>query len=494
MPGERAMPRFDDPASRLPVSVMLGVEQDVDLDDDATLAGSRHSRQSPPVPTTPPRRTTGAGRAAKGRYRVDGELARGGMGAILTAFDQDVRREIAMKVMLADAPSKMAVARFLEEGQVTGQLEHPNIVPVYEVGLDAAQRLYFTMKMVRGQSLKQRIADARADIADGRGDRSFTLMERVEVFRKICDGLAFAHSRGVIHRDLKPDNVMVGQFGEVQVMDWGLAKIIGRAETHGDELVVTDRSEDEDLGRTRAGAVAGTPAYMPPEQAAGRIDEIDERSDIYSLGAILYELLTFAKPFTGDSLLDLLSQVKRGNLVPPAERLQSEFSTAPGTRPRPTERPTRRTPTTTSGRRATARLVDLPAVPRELEAVVLQAMARRPADRYKSVGDLRADLDAWLEGRTVAAADYTSWQLLSKWIALRPVRRGRGGVASRGSARSVAFGHAAQSGGRTGPAAEVRFGCQTADRTDPPRSAGRRSPGHARQLSPEHAGHGRRDR
>ena len=418
MPGERVMPRFDDAAARPPVSVMLGVEQDVDLDDDATVAGGTRTATRP----QPGRRATGEGRAAKGRYRIDSELARGGMGAILRAFDQDVRREIAMKVMLAEAPSKNAVARFLEEGQVTGQLEHPNIVPVYEVGLDAAQRLYFTMKMVRGQSLKQRVSDARQDVAGGRGDRSFTLMERVEVFRKICDGLAFAHSRGVIHRDLKPDNVMVGQFGEVQVMDWGLAKIIGRAETHGDELVVTDRSEDEDLGRTRAGAVAGTPAYMPPEQAAGKIDLIDERSDIYSLGAILYELLTFSKPFVGTSVLDLLSQVKKGSLVPPGERVQSEFSTSPDSRPQPTQRASRSTSrrgaavSPASGRRATARVGDLPIVPRELEAVVLKAMARRQGDRYRSVMDLRADVDAWLEGRTVGAADYTSWQLLTKWV------------------------------------------------------------------------------
>ncbi|MGE3852387.1 MAG: protein kinase, partial [Planctomycetota bacterium] len=347
------------------------------------------------APTRPPAR---APLSQLGRYAIRGELGRGGMGAVLIAADRDLGRDVAMKVMLGVADTE-ALVRFLREARVSGQLEHPNITPVHELGLDG-RRPYFTMKLVRGEALSRRIARLHAEVQHGRGDGEFALTQRLDVFRKICDGLAYAHSRGVVHRDLKPENVMVGAYGEVQVMDWGLARIID--DTHEDltralrqgsgadtpaTIPPTMHARADENWRTLEGDVMGTPSYMSPEQARGDTSKIDARSDIYALGAILYELLTLTRAFEGHELLKLLERVRRGRFVSPSRRVASDRVLAAALR-----------------------------VPRELDAVVMKAMATRPHDRYASVADLVADIDAWAEGRATSAAQYSLAQLGMLWV------------------------------------------------------------------------------
>lgn len=259
-------------------------------------------------------------------YEVGDEVARGGMGVILNAFDINIRREVAMKVIGSDwVESREFIERFVREAQVQGQLEHPNICPVHELGVDQDGKVYFTMKMVQGVSLADMIKEARETDADGDPQR---LIEVLNIFLKICDGIAFAHSRGIIHRDLKPDNIMVGDFGEVYVMDWGLARILGSEDVRSSGLIIAGRPPTGETLKTLAGSVVGTPAYMSPEQAGGKIDEMDERSDIYSLGALLYELLTMAPPFSGRTPWDILSRIGKEVPLRPSLRSSSgELST-----------------------------------------------------------------------------------------------------------------------------------------------------------------------
>ncbi len=236
------------------------------------------------------------------RYRIDGEIARGGMGAVLKGRDPDLGRDVAIKVLnedLCDDPDM--VCRFVEEAQIGGQLQHPGIVPIYELGAFADRRPFFSMKLVKGHTLAGLLAD--------RGHPSDGLPRFLAVFESIAQTVAYAHARGVIHRDLKPSNVMIGSFGEVQVMDWGLAKVLPRGgivddaaagKADGDDTVIaTARSGSGDSDLSRAGSVLGTPSYMAPEQARGEIDRIDERADVFALGSILCEILTGCPAFVG---------------------------------------------------------------------------------------------------------------------------------------------------------------------------------------------------
>ena len=304
----------------------------------------------------------GGGRA---RYTLLGELAQGGMGKILRAWDEELSREVAMKVVPREAvpgsseeqcaDHERRLARFIDEARITGQLDHPGIVPVYELGLDEAGGVFFTMPLVRGQNLKSVFARVH------RGDEGWTLQRAVDVMHTVCLTVAFAHQKGVVHRDLKPENIMVGPFGEAYVMDWGLALLLGRAER---------------------GGIVGTPAYMAPEQAAGRVNEVGPRSDVYSLGAILYELLAQRMPHE----LSLETRASE----------HGSFEKVLAAPPRP--------------------LGELRAdVPVELGAICAKAMTHDPAARYASALEMADDLAAWLEGRVVSALDTSSWMRFRKW-------------------------------------------------------------------------------
>ncbi len=325
-------------------------------------------------------------------------LGRGGMGEVRLALDRDIGREVALK-RLHEGSDLDVVRRFVVEAQITGQLEHPHIVPVYDLGcIDGEDRPFLAMKRIRGRSLEEVLED----VAGGSGRPGPDLHGLLTTFLKVCDAIAFAHSRGVIHRDLKPANVMVGDFGEVYVVDWGLAKVATSAgEEQRPSVRVRGLPGPDDPTRTREGQVSGTPAYMAPEQARGEIDRIDERSDVYGLGAILYQILALERPFEAGDLLDLLRRVEKGHRKPPSERSRAPWP-----------------------------------VPPELEAVVETAMAREPDDRYPSVLDLADDVRAYVAGRALRAVDYAPWQLLWKWC----VRHRAGVIAAAISAVAIASG------------------------------------------------------
>jgi serine/threonine-protein kinase len=233
------------------------------------------------------------------RYQVHGEIARGGVGVIYRGRDKDLNRDVALKVLKADhADNPDVVQRFIEEAQVGGQLQHPGIVPIYGMGLQPDGRAYFAMKLIKGRTLSALLENNPKSV------------DLVSVFEQVALTMAYAHSRGVIHRDLKPANIMVGAFGEVLVVDWGFAKVLGHDERRPDApkstIVATVRSEAEG-SQSVAGSVMGTPAYMPPEQALGHVDELDERSDVFALGAILCEILSGEAPYTGNMRDQLLA-------------------------------------------------------------------------------------------------------------------------------------------------------------------------------------------
>jgi serine/threonine-protein kinase len=228
--------------------------------------------------------------AASQRYELSGEIARGGMGAVLRGRDRILGRELAVKVLLEAHEGRPELARrFVEEAQVGGQLQHPGIVPVYELGNFDDGRPFFTMKLLEGRTL--------ADLLHERADAQHDLPRFLKVFETVCQTVAYAHSKGVIHRDLKPANIMVGAFGEVQVMDWGLAKVLGATACGQPPAVRTLYSASE--GQSQYGEFLGTPAFVAPEQARGEIDKLDERGDVFGLGAILCVILTGEPPFVG---------------------------------------------------------------------------------------------------------------------------------------------------------------------------------------------------
>jgi len=298
------------------------------------------------------------------KYDIGGVVAQGGMGAILEAREETTGRTVAMKVMLhSDSPED--VLRFVAEAQVTAQLEHPNIVPVHELSVDENDQIFYTMKFVRGTTLR--------DVLDklGEGDKAtlakFPLAALLTVFQKVCDALAFAHSKGVIHRDLKPANLMLGDYGEVLVMDWGLAKA-------GAEDINVERAQSDEMSplMTMDGKIMGTPQYMSPEQARGEVAAIDSRTDIYALGVILYQILSLRTPVLGEEAMEVVEKVGNGEITPLSKAVAGRAK----------------------------RLSHLPGnhVPESLEAVVRKAMAFDSALRYRKVETLQADITAYQNG------------------------------------------------------------------------------------------------
>ncbi len=318
------------------------------------------------------------------RYEPAREIGHGGMGTVLEARDRPLRRLVAMKVIgrptSAGTPAQSVdadrLARFLHEARLTGGLEHPGIVPVHDVGLDNGGHPYFTMKLVQGRDLGVVLREYRTN---GGG---WSLTRLIGILQRVCETMAFAHSRGVVHRDLKPANVMVGDYGEVYVMDWGIARELrSPGSDRGvapDAAKTTGGAADPLRGLTLTGDVLGTPAYMAPEQARG--ESVGPAADVYSLGAMLYELLSGRAPY-----LDLPEA--RTPLA--VHRLVASQGPSP---------------------------IHEEAGPPELLAICRRAMERAPGDRYPDVEALAADLQAWLEGRVVAAYERGPWAELRKWV------------------------------------------------------------------------------
>jgi serine/threonine-protein kinase len=345
-------------------------------DPHATRSASRPSADAAGGETA-----AGPGSAAQ-RYRILRPHARGGLGEVFVAHDEELHREVALKEIQqqhSDQPETRA--RFLLEAEITGGLEHPGIVPVYGLGVYPDGRPFYAMRFIKGDSLKDAVDRFhQADAAPrDRGERSLALRQLLSRFIDVCNAIAYAHSRGVIHRDLKPQNVMLGPYGETLVVDWGLAKPLGRrdAAAAGPAESTWLPARTTDSGLTQTGSVAGTPEYMSPEQAAGKLPELGPATDVYSLGATLYCLLTGKPPFHGvDSLLTLV-QVQSGEFPPPRQVK--------------------------------------PQVPAALEAICLKALAKQPAERYPSARELAREVERWLADEAVAAHRERWWQRAARW-------------------------------------------------------------------------------
>jgi serine/threonine-protein kinase len=283
------------------------------------------------------------------RYALGQTLGSGGGGRVVRAYDRVLGRSVAMKILRPDiVEDQLALARFIAEAQTTGQLEHPNIMPVYDFGTLPSGEVFYTMREVRKSSLREVVQRL------GEGDQAFmeefTTTRLIGLLVQVCNAIHYAHVRGVIHRDLKPDNIMVGEYGEVLVMDWGLARVI-----HGE--VDTSLRAVAERGHT-----LGTPSYMPPEQARGEMEHVDMRSDVYSIGAILYELLTLQPPFGQGSPIDIMWRVVEDPLPAPSE------------------------------------CAPLRVIPEDLERICMRALAYYPLQRFPSAKAMADALQDWLDG------------------------------------------------------------------------------------------------
>lgn len=381
---------------------------------------------------------------AQQRYSLVNNFARGGLGQIWLASDTRLRRDVAYKEMLPTAlKNRNALERFLEEAQITGQLEHPGIVPIYDIGYQANGAPFYSMKLVRGETMEKEI-ELMHELPAGSPERSLAFRKLLGSFVSVCNAMAFAHDRGVLHRDLKPLNVMLGAFGEALVLDWGLAKVLdiespetesvapaasGELSVDGETMMESSDGESQDpthvtggsqsagaesagvsagasvgqsqggksvLGthrsvvtdvrsmgsQTMMGSVMGTPSYMPPEQAKGKIDELDARCDIYSLGGILYKLLTNQQPIPRGKVRDVLKKVIDGEIVPPREHD--------------------------------------PEIAKPLESICLKAMSKEIGDRYDSALEMAADVEAWLADEAVSCFE-DPWTVKAKrWMKRHP--------------------------------------------------------------------------
>jgi serine/threonine protein kinase len=321
------------------------------------------------------------------RFRILREHARGGLGAVFVAMDEELHREVALKEIHEKyAHHAESQSRFLLEAEVTGGLEHPGVVPVYGLGRYPDGRPFYAMRFIRGDSLREAIERfyAADDGTRDPGERSLAFRELLGHFVAACNALAYAHARSVLHRDVKPHNIMLGKYGETLVVDWGLAKVLGDrdGQSKSEEDVLLPSSSG-DSTPTQAGHVLGTPAYMSPEQAEGRLDALGPAADIYSLGATLYELLTGQASVQGRHGGEVLVKVKRGDWLPPRKVRKD--------------------------------------VPAPLDAICRKALALRPEDRYATALELAVDIEHWLADEPVTAyREPWSWKL-RRWV-----RRHRG--------------------------------------------------------------------
>ena len=314
--------------------------------------------------------------ARPSRYRVVRPHGRGGVGEVFVAEDEELGREVALKEIrerYADDP--LSRARFLREAEMTGRLEHPGIVPVYGLGAYPDGRPYYAMRFIKGESLRCAIERLHSDErlrADSKA-WSLELRKLLGRFLTVCNAIAYAHSKGVLHRDLKPANVMLGNYGETYVVDWGLARVVSKQEQDGEEnrKTLPFAGEVQDSEVTRAGDILGTPAYMCPEQAQGEVNRLGPASDVYSLGATLYHLLTGKAPFEDRDVQVLLGKVCKGEFLPPRQVS--------------------------------------PATPEDLESITLKAMALNAPDRYASAGELAAEIERWLSDEPFSGLQASVW-------------------------------------------------------------------------------------
>lgn len=343
----------------------------------------------------------GARTSSSGRFRILRPHAHGGLGEVHVARDEELGREVAVKEILArHAANADLRSRFVLEAEITGNLEHPGIVPVYGLGTNADGRPFYAMRFIQGDSLREAIAAYHHDAPTlDPAARRLSLRKLLGRFIDVCEAIAYAHSRGVLHRDLKPDNVMLGRYGETLILDWGLAKPLARRAEGG-----TAPAEGLEAGLaplsgsshepTAAGQVLGTPAYMSPEQARGELDRLGPATDTYSLGATLYCLLTGQAPVTGATVQEVLEKVIRGE-VPPPRSIR-------------------------------------PDVPRPLEAICLKALAARPEDRYPSARILAEEIEHWLADEPVTAHHESLAERVGRWM-----RRHRAATQAAASALAV---------------------------------------------------------
>jgi eukaryotic-like serine/threonine-protein kinase len=320
---------------------------------------------------------------AEDKYDVEGTIGAGGMGEVLLVHDRDLRRQVAMKVLREEiAKDPAQKLNFVAEAQATSQLEHPGIPPVHDIGVTPSGRVYFTMKLVRGKTLQEVLRDLAE--GDPETEREYTLHKLVSILERVSEALHFAHERGVIHRDLKPENLMLGEYGEVHVMDWGIAKVAGEVvqpEAPGAKPGFMTESEITTAGTeagmmTMDGTLKGTVPYMSPEQANGIASEITSLSDIYALGALLYEMLTLHPAFEFQGLLTIV-RVVQGEFIPVAERNA--------------KRP----------------------VPEALADLCTRAMALSPTDRPATAAEFALKLRAWLDGRSESDRRHREAEILA---------------------------------------------------------------------------------
>jgi tetratricopeptide (TPR) repeat protein/tRNA A-37 threonylcarbamoyl transferase component Bud32 len=384
----------------------LAALEDADIQFSLAPATERPSDNSVllTIPPLPPG-ATGTGGAS--RYHKLRPHARGGLGEVFVARDEEFQREVALKeIQDRFADRADARARFLREAEVTGKLEHPGVVPVYGLGVYPDGRPYYAMRLIRGESMEEAIRRFHAGRSGlpsrtlgparqaGPTFHSLAFRELLGRFVMVCNAVAYAHSRGVIHRDLKPVNAMLGEYGETLVVDWGLARVMDQPAS---EQTTAERPMQLGSGSgtapTEMGQVVGTPAYMPPEQAEGRLDCVGVASDVFSLGATLYNLLTGQAPYSGE---DVLAQARRAEVVPARQRKAS--------------------------------------VPVALEAVCQKAMARKPEDRYLRAQALAEEVQRWLAGEPVLAWPEPLTVKAGRWV-----RKNRVLAASAAAAALVAL-------------------------------------------------------
>jgi eukaryotic-like serine/threonine-protein kinase len=293
------------------------------------------------------------------RFEDQGEIGRGGASVVHRGYDPLLQRYTALKVLAPSRDPATARGRFLEEARTTGQLEHPNIVPVYEYGTDDDGREFINMKLVQGESLLDRIRTLGATGLD-----PDILAESLDLLLKVCDAVSYAHSRGVVHRDLKPSNVMIGEFGEVYVMDWGIALRRSPTGDPAEAPSLPAAHPQPDLveePRIPERGILGTPTFVAPEQADDP-DGVDERADVYCLGGMLYALLTGRAPHQGRTPMLRVLAATHGRIPAPEE------------------------------------VVSDPRLPPALSRIAMRALRRNPADRYPTAGAFKADLLAFLRG------------------------------------------------------------------------------------------------